>query len=72
MPDRALDVRFVPLPEPTTEQIERVVDRARASILRWLRRNGYLDDVGGVGDRRSRAARRRRFIAMIAAMRDGS
>jgi hypothetical protein len=28
-------VRFVPLPEPTTEQIERVVERARTSILRW-------------------------------------
>lgn len=37
-------VRFVPLPEPTTAEVERVVERARKSILRWLRRNGHLDD----------------------------
>ena len=36
--------RFAPLPEPTTEQVERVLERARTSILRWLRRDGYLDD----------------------------
>ena len=37
-------VRFLPLAPPTRAEVERVVVRARKSILRWLRRHGYLDE----------------------------
>jgi len=37
-------VRFVLVPEPTAAEVARVVGRARKSILRWLRRKGYLDE----------------------------
>ena len=37
-------VRFIPRAPPTRAEVERVVLRARKSILRWLRRHGYLDE----------------------------
>ena len=43
-------VRFVRVPAPTTEDVERLVEKVAARVTRWLARRGFADEEPAVED----------------------